>query len=97
MATKARKVPGMRFVGSGVKTAYNPDSLSSAGDVATTTLNIPGAKVGDIVTVTPNTRTDGAVWQGSVTAASTVTISVTAAKASVDQVSTDVSVLVQRP
>lgn len=96
MATKSRAVPGLRFAGSGNVTW----DIGSKGTLteATTTIEIPGAQVGDLVIVTPNTAAVGFQYSGYVSAASVVTLRATnATTGTVDPASIVASVLVLRP
>jgi hypothetical protein len=65
---------------------------------ATTTVNVPGVKTGDIVMVQPNTPATGFQYSGYVSAASVVTLrAVNATTGTVDPASITGTVLVLRP
>lgn len=100
-ASKARAVPGLRLAGSGVKTW----DIGSTGTLVSTstTLAIPGVKVGDVALVSPTipatgTAITGFLFRASVTAPSEVTLFATnCTTGTVDPASTDFNVIVFRP
>lgn len=93
---KGRKPIGLRL---SVTARFTWDIGSIATLVeATTTVNVPGVKVGDIVMVTPDTPATGFQYSGYVSAASVVTLrAVNATAGTVDPASIAGTVLVLRP
>ena len=93
MSAKARTK--FRLIGSG---RFTWDVGSTvAGAQATTTVNVPGAKVGDAVLATPDAAQAGFLYDGRVTDTATVTLrAVNASGATADPASTSFAVLVLR-
>jgi predicted phage tail protein len=84
-----------RLIGSG-RFTWDVASTASAAQ-ATTTVNVPGAQVGDAVLVTPDTAQAGFLYDGRVTAAATVTLrAVNASGSTADPASTTFTVLALR-
>ncbi len=101
MARKTRAVPGLRIAGS----AQVVFDIGSTGTLVTasTTVAIPGVKVGDVALVSPSnpasgTAITGFLFRATVTAPSVVTIYATnCTTGTVDPASTTMNVIVFRP
>lgn len=98
---KARAVPGLRLAGSGTVVW----DIGSTGTLVTgsTTITIPGVKVGDVALVSPSNPASGTAITGfnfraTVTSPSVVTIYATnCTTGTVDPASTTMNVIVFRP
>jgi predicted phage tail protein len=94
MPTKSRR--SFRLIGSG---RFTWDIPSTAGGAqSTTTVNIPGAVIGDAVLATPDTAQSGFLYDGRVTAPTTITLrAVNASGSTADPASTSITVVLLRP
>lgn len=92
---KARR--GFRQVGSN-NVVWDAPAITPGGGVQSTTLSVPGAKVGDAVVVTPDLPTNGVVYGGYVSGVSTVTLTaLNVTSSSVNPPATGYAVVVFRP